>query len=232
MPWRSASRQEVAGQRVLAEHHRRGDVLAAVDDVGRLQALGVEPAHVGGEQLLELRRCQARLGLGRHVLGDELDGLVDHVDRPRGDGVETVRLAADDDGGENEHGNGGEGGEGPRDRLHPTASVGPSVVRTLRYTWMLRRSEHANCAATWRRTCAGRPAGNASWSPSAVGRPPCSVPSRTAAERRPSRPSSPPAPSCRRAVTIPLASPNRSPCGAACASTAPSARCAAEDVAS
>ena len=42
----------------------------------------------------------------RHVIGDELDGLVEAVHDTRRDGVEPVGLAADDDGGDHEHGHG------------------------------------------------------------------------------------------------------------------------------
>ena len=94
------------------------DVLPAVDDVDGLQALGVQPAEVEHEQLLDLGRRQPGLRRRRHAVGHEVDGLVDVVDDPRRDGVEAVGLAADDHGGDHEHGDRGDGGEHPRDRLH------------------------------------------------------------------------------------------------------------------
>ena len=86
----------------------------------------MQPAEVEHEQLLDLGRRQAGLGRRRHAVGDELDGLVDAVDDPRGDGVEPVGLTADDDGGDDEHDDGGHGGEHPRDRLHRCRGYGES----------------------------------------------------------------------------------------------------------
>ena len=67
------------------------DVLPTVDDVGRLQALGMEPLHVEPQQLLEVVGREAGLRLRGQVLGDELDDLVDHVHRTRRHGIEAVR---------------------------------------------------------------------------------------------------------------------------------------------
>ena len=80
---------------VLVDDRRGLDVLAAVDDVRRLQALGVQPAQVEREQLLELAGREPGLRRLGDPVGHELDGLVDVVDDAWGDGVEAAGLAAD-----------------------------------------------------------------------------------------------------------------------------------------
>ena len=110
--------EQVSGQRVLADDDRRGDVLAPIDDIRGLQALGVQPTHVERQQLLELVGRQPRLRLGRQVLGDELDRLVDDVHRARRDRIEPACLAADDDSSDHERAQRGEHDEDERDGGH------------------------------------------------------------------------------------------------------------------
>ena len=118
--------EEVPDQRVVVDDGQVVDVLAAVGDVRRLEALGVEPAQVQRQQLLDLGRRQAGLGRRRHVVADVVDGVVEVVHDPRGDGVEAVGLTPDDHGGDGEHGDHGGDGEHPGDRLHGSeATAGP-----------------------------------------------------------------------------------------------------------
>lgn len=55
------STQQVGRDGVVGDDHQAEDVLPAVDDVGGLQPLGMQPPHVGQQQLLELVGCEARL---------------------------------------------------------------------------------------------------------------------------------------------------------------------------
>ena len=58
MPLRLGFTEQVPGQRVLVDNDRNGDVLPAIDHVRRLQTLGIQPAHVEGQQLLQLVGCE------------------------------------------------------------------------------------------------------------------------------------------------------------------------------
>ena len=124
--------QQVRGQIVLADHDQVVDVLTSIDHVGRLQALGMQPAHVERQQLLELVGRQACLCLGRQVLGHELQHLVDQVHHGRAASVpmrllrpttiaasRLPRIAAAD--------------EDPRDRFHVgnllPLTCGPLAIR-------------------------------------------------------------------------------------------------------
>ena len=84
----------------------------------------MQPPHVEREQLLELVRREAGLGLGREVLGDELDRLVDDVHRAGRHRVEPVGLAPHHDGGDHEDRQRGGDDERPGDCGHRASRYG------------------------------------------------------------------------------------------------------------
>ena len=96
--------EHVGDERVLVDDDLLVDRLHLVDRSVGLQPLGVQPAEVDHQQLLDLGRGEARLALGRQPVGHEVDRLVELVDGARCDGVEAVRLTADRAGRDRERG--------------------------------------------------------------------------------------------------------------------------------
>ena len=74
------------------------DVLATIYDAGWLKALVVQPTHVKHQQFAQVGERQTGLRVGRQMIGDELCGLFEFVDRTRRNTVETSCFTADDDG--------------------------------------------------------------------------------------------------------------------------------------
>ena len=90
----------------LVDHHRLDDLLHLVHRHRRLQPLGAQLCHVGPQQGSDLVVGQPGLSLGGELVGHVVDGLVEHVDRPRCHRVEPAGLPPDGDRGDGEHGQG------------------------------------------------------------------------------------------------------------------------------
>jgi hypothetical protein len=93
----SGVKQE-SSQRLFVNDDLVDDVLAAIYDAGWLKALVVQPTHVKHQQFAQFGERQTGLRVGRQMIGDELCGLFEFVDRTWRNTVETTCFAADDDG--------------------------------------------------------------------------------------------------------------------------------------
>ena len=109
---------QVRREGILGEHDRFGDRLRPIDDAVGLQPLGVQPAHVEQQQLLDLLRRESSLALRWKTVAHEVDRLVELVHRTRGNGVETMGFAAHDGSSDRKHEQRRHHCEHDRDAIH------------------------------------------------------------------------------------------------------------------
>ena len=110
--------QQIGGDIDAFDHHTRIGALTTVDHIVGLQAFGVEPTQVKGEQLGELFECEPSLRFVGQALGYEGNGLLFDVDHPRRKRIEAMGLTANNYSSQHKGEYGCKGNENEGDRRH------------------------------------------------------------------------------------------------------------------
>ena len=110
--------QQIRGDIDAFDHNAGIGALAAIDHIVGLQAFGIEPTQVKGEQLSELFEREPTLRFVGQALGHEGNGLLFDVHHARCECIEAMGLTANNYGSQHEGEDGCKGNEKEGDRRH------------------------------------------------------------------------------------------------------------------